>query len=54
MTELIVGRYKFYPYEFDKRETPTLEELVERLEKIRKKKARPKKSVSCAKRRTRE
>jgi hypothetical protein len=29
MTELQLGKYKFYPYEFDKKETPTLEELVE-------------------------
>lgn len=52
--ELQLGKYKFYPYEFDNRKTPTLEEIVELWEKIRKKKARPKKSVSCAKRRARE
>lgn len=50
MTELIVGKYKFYPYEFDKREPLTLDELVERREKIKAKKERPKKSASRAKR----
>lgn len=54
MTELIVGKYKFYPYEFDKKETQTLGELVERWKKIKAKKARPKKSASRAKRRGRE
>lgn len=30
MTELVVGKYEFYPYEFDEyREIPSLEELLE-------------------------
>ncbi len=33
MTELVVGKYKFYPYEVDKRETLTLKELDGVIEK---------------------
>lgn len=47
MTELIIGKYKFYPYEFDKRKTLTLEEMNERLEKIKSSKTRKKKSKKC-------
>jgi len=35
MTELRLGKYEFYPYEFDKSETPTLEELKELLRKAK-------------------
>ena len=35
MTELQLGKYEFYPYEFDKSETPTLQELMECLEKAK-------------------
>ncbi len=38
MTELVVGKYKFYPYEFDKDKTPDLEEIVRRLEKEKRRK----------------
>jgi hypothetical protein len=53
-TESIIGKYKFYPYEFDKRKTLILEELAERFEKIKAKKERVKKSVSRGKRRGKE
>ncbi|CAN5566558.1 hypothetical protein BH18ACI3_BH18ACI3_11410 [soil metagenome] len=29
--ELVIGKYKFYPYDFDASTTPTLEELREML-----------------------
>lgn len=31
--ELQLGKYEFYPYEFDKSKTPTLEELKDLLRK---------------------
>ena len=31
MAEFQLGKYEFYPYEFDKSEPPTLEELWRRL-----------------------
>jgi len=40
--ELQLGKYEFYPYEFDKSDTPTLEELVELLSK---RKAKTRKDV---------
>lgn len=34
--ELVLGKYEFYPYEFDEnREVPSLEELVELLRKAK-------------------
>lgn len=33
--ELQLGKYEFYPYEFDKDETPTLEELKKLLRKAK-------------------
>ena len=35
MAELQLGKYEFYPYEFERSETPTLEELMELLEKAK-------------------
>ena len=35
MAELQLGKYEFYPYEFERSETPTLEELMEWLEKAK-------------------
>ena len=35
MTELQLGKYEFYPYEFDGSEPPTLEELMEWLAKAK-------------------
>lgn len=35
MTELVVGKYEFYPYERDRCETHTVEELLEMLEKTK-------------------
>ena len=35
MTEIQLGKYEFYPYEFDKSETPTLEDLKKLLKKIK-------------------
>ncbi|MBX3288664.1 MAG: hypothetical protein KF855_04900 [Acidobacteria bacterium] len=32
MTELQLGKYEFYPYEFDKEKTQDLEEIVRRRE----------------------
>ena len=33
--ELKLGKYEYYPYEFDNNETPTLEELREMLRKAK-------------------
>ena len=43
--ELQLGKYEFYPYEFDKSKTPTLEDLQKLLKKAkaRQRKAVPKK-----------
>lgn len=35
MAELQLGKYEFYPYEFDASTTPTLEELCEMLRKAK-------------------
>lgn len=35
MAELQLGKYEFYPYEFDKSKTPTLEDLKELLRKAK-------------------
>jgi hypothetical protein len=40
--ELRIGKYEFYPYEFDKNQTPTLEDLRKLLKKA---KARRRKSI---------
>jgi hypothetical protein len=43
--ELQLGRYEFYPYEFDEDKTPTLEDLkkLQKKAKANKRKSSPKK-----------
>lgn len=47
--ELQLGKYEFYPYEFDENNVQTLEELLERLER---KKATNRKSAAVLRKRT--
>lgn len=44
--ELQLGKYEFYPYEFDKSKTPTLEELEELLRRFRAKHKKDVKTLS--------
>lgn len=52
--ELQLGKYEFYPYEFDKEKAVTLDELLERLEKRKTKRVSPKRSATRRKRRAKE
>ena len=49
--ELQLGKYEFYPYEFDKDKTPTLEDLKKLLKKAKanRRKPSPKKRGDTAK-----
>jgi hypothetical protein len=44
--ELPLGKYEFYPFEFDKEKTSTLEELQELLRKAKAKTAKDVKTLS--------